>query len=226
MTAAEPNGHRQLTFAPHPDLPELLAHHGVAPLPPYIKRPPTEADRARYQTVYACVHGAVAAPTAGLHFTESFLAQLSARGVAVAPLTLHVGEGTFCAPVHEDLDRHVMEPEWYAISASTIAAIRGTRARGRRVLAVGTTSVRALETAWRDGPPPEETLTGWTELFIRPPFTFGATDALLTNFHLPRTTLFMLVAVFAGLETTLRAYRAAIDDRYRLASYGDAMLIL
>ena len=226
VTGAEPDGRRLLTFTPGTHLPELLARHGVAPLPPYIKRLPTEADRTRYQTVYARAPGAVAAPTAGLHFTEPFLAQLAGMGVEIASLTLHVGEGTFRAPVHEALERHGMDPEPYIIPASTVDAVGAARAAGRRVLAVGTTSVRALETAWHDGPPPQRTLTGTTDLFIKPPFDFRVTDAFLTNFHQPRTTLLMLVAAFAGLETTLDAYRTAIEARYRLFSYGDAMLIL
>lgn len=202
---------------------ELLERYGAVPLPPYIEHAPSADDQSRYQTVYARHPGAIAAPTAGLHFDEPALARLQAQGVGLAYVTLHVGAGTF-QPVREtSIEAHKMHREWYAISPSTVAAITATRARGGKVFAVGTTSLRALESAARDG-----TLRAGsadTELFIRPGFQFHVVDRLLTNFHLPKSTLMMLVSAFAGFAPIRRAYAHAIAQRYRFFSYGDAMLI-
>jgi S-adenosylmethionine:tRNA ribosyltransferase-isomerase len=202
----------------------LCEAHGEMPLPPYISRPaPVAADRERYQTVFARAVGAVAAPTAGLHFTDEVLAALAARGIERVPLTLHVGLGTF-APVREErLDDHAMHEERYDLPAATAEAIGRARAEGRPVVAVGTTVVRALESAWqgegvRPGP-------GATRIFLRPGHRFRAFDRLLTNFHMPRSTLLVLVSAFAGRERVLDAYRAAVAARYRFFSYGDAMLL-
>lgn len=206
-----------------PDL--AIARYGHVPLPPYIRRKDEPADRSRYQTVYAEHTGSVAAPTAGLHFTRELLAAIEARGTCVASVTLHVGPGTFRPVEVNDPSRHILEPEWYRVPVDTAGAIRRTRAEGGRVWAVGTTCVRTLEAvASRTGEVAAG--EGWTDLFIRPPYEFRAVDRLLTNFHLPRSTLLMLVAAFAGYEVTLSAYRHAVDRRYRFYSYGDAMLVV
>jgi len=202
-----------------------LEQVGEVPLPPYIARPggPTVADRARYQTVYARAPGAVAAPTAGLHFTPALLAELADRGVETRMLTLHVGPGTF-QPIRVDpLEAHVMAPERYVIPPATADGVNRARAAGRRVVAVGTTTVRALEAAGVDGR--LEAGPGEADLFIRPGHRFRLVDALLTNFHLPRSTLLALVAAFAGWETVRTAYEEAVRRRYRFYSFGDAMLI-
>jgi S-adenosylmethionine:tRNA ribosyltransferase-isomerase len=205
-------------------LAEILGRVGRLPLPPYIQREPTPLDRERYQTIFARVPGSVAAPTAALHFTEQVLSELEARGVRSASVTLDVGPGTFL-PVREDIATHRMHAERYDVPEATAAAIERTRADGHRVVAVGTTVVRTLEAASdpatgrvRPGP-------GDTRLFITPGFQFRQVDALLTNFHLPRSTLLMLVSAFAGREPTLAAYREAVKQRYRFFSYGDAMFI-
>lgn len=202
---------------------DWLERHGELPLPPYIARPAAEADARRYQTVYARVPGAVAAPTAGLHFDEALLARLENRGVRLARITLHVGAGTFLPVRDADLSRHRMHRERYVVPHETVDAIASARARGGRVLAVGTTSLRALEAAAAGG----DLVAGAaeTDLFIRPGYRFRVVDRLLTNFHLPRSTLLMLVAAFAGLEAVRRAYAHAIASRYRFFSYGDAMLV-
>jgi S-adenosylmethionine:tRNA ribosyltransferase-isomerase len=203
---------------------ELLERAGSLPLPPYIEHAPGEDDEARYQTVYARHPGAVAAPTAGLHFDEALFAALEAAGVSRAFVTLHVGAGTFLPVRDDDVSRHVMHAERYHVPAGTAEAVAATRARGGRVVAVGTTSMRTLESAARD----DGTLAaGWgeTALFIRPGFRFRAVDALVTNFHLPKSTLMMLVAAFAGLPAIRAAYAHAIERRYRFFSYGDAMLL-
>jgi S-adenosylmethionine:tRNA ribosyltransferase-isomerase len=192
------------------------------PLPPYIERAPTAADRERYQTVFARVPGAVAAPTAGLHFDETLLAAITARGVTTARITLHVGAGTFSPVRTERVEDHRLHPERFEIGADAVAAIERTRQRGGRIVAVGTTTVRALESAARRGLAP---MTGETDLFIYPGFEFRVVDRLVTNFHLPESSLLMLVAAFAGRETTLKAYRHAVAQRYRFFSYGDAMLL-
>jgi S-adenosylmethionine:tRNA ribosyltransferase-isomerase len=200
-----------------------LERHGEVPLPPYIARPAAAADRERYQTVYARTPGAVAAPTAGLHFDATLLAALAARGVEVADLTLHVGAGTFQPLRSDDLDAHRMHAEWLSVPAATVAAIAATRARGGRVVAVGTTVVRGLESAAAGGAlAPFE---GETRLFIRPGYRFAVVDALVTNFHLPESTLLMLVCAFGGCEAVLGAYAHAVRNGYRFFSYGDAMFV-
>ncbi len=205
------------------DVLPLLERAGSVPLPPYIQRQPGTMDEARYQTVYAKEPGAVAAPTAGLHFDVTMLDSVRRAGARLAFVTLHVGAGTFQPVRAEYIDQHVMHSERYRIPKETAAAVARTRAEGGRVLAVGTTSLRALESGYEHG----ELRAGCAEtrLFIRPGYRFRAVDCLLTNFHLPRSTLLMLVAAFAGLDNVRRAYRHAIEMRYRFFSYGDAMLI-
>jgi S-adenosylmethionine:tRNA ribosyltransferase-isomerase len=203
---------------------ERIASIGALPLPPYIRRPATAADAERYQTVFARHDGAVAAPTAGLHFSTALLAELEAAGHSLARLTLYVGPGTFAPLRVEELDEHPMHAERFHVPEETAAAIAAARAEGRTVLAIGTTVVRALESAVAD----DGTLRageGRTNLFIRPPYQFRAVDALLTNFHLPRSTLLALVMAFGGEEPVRAAYREAVAARYRFFSYGDAMLI-
>ena len=200
-----------------------LERVGEVPLPPYVRRAPTPADRERYQTVYARVPGAVAAPTAGLHLSAELLAAIAAAGVRVATLTLHVGPGTFLPIRTDDLDQHVMAPEPSDIPPATVEAIGAARARGGRVVAVGTTTVRALESAWAEGA--VRAGPGAAALFIRPGHRFRVADALLTNFHLPRSTLLALVAAFAGWDRIRAAYAEAVRLGYRFYSYGDAMLI-
>jgi S-adenosylmethionine:tRNA ribosyltransferase-isomerase len=204
---------------------DLLAAHGHVPLPPYIRKGlDTAADRQRYQTVYAERAGSVAAPTAGLHFTPELLDRLSAAGVRTARVTLHVGLGTFAPIKADDPTRHAIHAEWCEVGQETVDAIREAKARGGRVVAVGTTTTRTLESAARpDGLRP---FRGETDLFIRPPFEFRVIDGLLTNFHLPRTTLLLLVQAFAGSELLQRAYAEAVAREYRFYSYGDAMLVL
>jgi S-adenosylmethionine:tRNA ribosyltransferase-isomerase len=208
---------------------DLLGRHGQVPLPPYIRKArgsddERPGDRERYQTVYARRHGAVAAPTAGLHFTPEVFEALDRRGVGRAFVTLHVGPGTFQPVQVEDVAGHHMQAEWGELSPATAAAVAACKARGSRVVAVGTTSVRVLETAARGGE--VRPWSGQTDLTIRPPFTFHAVDALLTNFHLPRSSLLLLVAAFTGLESMHEAYRVAVANEYRFYSYGDAMLLL
>ncbi len=207
------------------ELMSALARHGRMPLPPYIRRPAAEpADDADYQTIFARRDGAVAAPTAGLHFTPRLLQALDEAGVRRAHVTLHVGAGTFLPVKTEDVSAHVMHREWAELPAATAAAIAETRARGGRVVAVGTTSLRTLEgvAALRGGIEP---WSGDIDLFIRPGFRFRAVDLLLTNFHLPKSTLFMLVSAFAGLGRMRAAYAHAVASGYRFFSYGDACLI-
>ena len=202
---------------------ELMRAHGHMPLPPYIQRPDTELDQERYQTVFGERPGAVAAPTAGLHFDRDMLDRLSGMGVETARVTLHVGAGTFQPVRVQDLDRHKMHSEWLEVGESTVQAVAETRARGDRVVAVGTTSVRCLETAAAGGR--LAPYRGDTRLFIRPGYGFQVTDALLTNFHLPESTLLMLVCAFSGYERTMDAYRHAVEAGYRFFSYGDAMFL-
>ncbi len=215
----------------------VMERFGAVPLPPYIRRAPDERDRERYQTVYARVDGSVAAPTAGLHFTPAVLDEVAAREVAVAEIVLHVGPGTFKPVEADDPARHVMHAEWFEVPTAAADTINQAKARGGRVWAVGTTAARVLETLGAAAPatsapsaPPAPAVlhptSGWTDLFIYPPFPFRVVDALLTNFHLPRSTLLMLVAAFAGHEATMAAYREAVRERYRLYSYGDAMAIV
>lgn len=245
------DGTRLVRLAGDGDPWSLIQRHGRVPLPPYIVRdargepgggregradgdgrPRRDGawrarddaeDRERYQTVYSSPSGSVAAPTAGLHFTREMLAAVKARGARLVSLTLHVGFGTFRPVTADRIDEHEVAREAYRFSSSAAAALNATRAGGGRVFAVGTTSCRVLETVAAGGP--FQPGRGWTNLFIRPPYAFRAVDALVTNFHLPRSSLLMLVAAFAGRELTLEAYAHAIRERYRFYSYGDAMLI-
>jgi S-adenosylmethionine:tRNA ribosyltransferase-isomerase len=226
IVAARPDGRYGVSFGAV-DVPALLASAGEVPLPPYIHRPdgPLALDRERYQTVFASRPGAVAAPTAGLHFSHELLGCLRDAGVDLAFLTLHVGPGTFLPVRQQDLDRHVMEAEWCEVPSETVTAVQRAKEQGRRVIAVGTTSTRALESAYDE----RAGLTAgsrWADLFIRPGHHFRVIDALLTNFHLPGSTLLALVAAFAGRHEVLSVYREAVRLRYRFYSYGDAMLIL
>ncbi len=215
------------TASPSTDEPaiDVLRRFGTVPLPPYIRRKRgTESDWQRYQTTYARRPGAIAAPTAGLHFTPELLAACSDRGIDQSFVTLHVGIGTFRPISVERLSEHVMHREWCEISEETCRLLAETRRRGGRIVAIGTTSVRTLETASRNGA--VQPWSGETNLFIRPPHQFRAVDCLLTNFHLPRSTLLVLVSSLAGLELIRKAYEAAVRERYRFYSYGDSMLIL
>ena len=214
---------RRLRFAGTGPLASWLELHGEMPLPPYIARRPETADATRYQTVYAREPGAVAAPTAGLHFDEALLAAIAAGGVERAFVTLHVGAGTFHPVKTENLALHRMHTEWYRIPRETVDAVAATVARGGRVVAVGTTTLRALESAAAGGR--LEAGPGETALFVTPGFRFRVVDRLLTNFHLPKSTLLMLVAAFAGYDNIRAAYAHAIAQRYRFFSYGDAMLL-
>lgn len=213
-----------LRFDTREPVEKLLARLGRMPLPPYIARDADSIDEARYQTVYARAPGAVAAPTAGLHFDEATLEALRARGVDFGYVTLHVGAGTFQPMRAEQLEHHVMHREWLNVGAELVEKIRRARARGGRVIAVGTTVVRALESSLRDGE--VQPFAGETQIFIFPGYKITSIDALITNFHLPESTLLMLVSAYAGRELILRAYRHAVAQRYRFFSYGDAMLIL
>jgi S-adenosylmethionine:tRNA ribosyltransferase-isomerase len=205
-------------------LDQVLASYGRVPLPPYIDREPEPMDRERYQTVYAKERGSVAAPTAGLHFTHELLDRLTEQGVGRAAVTLHVGIGTFRPIETADPAHHVMHAENFSVSPSAAAKINEARAQGGRVWAVGTTAVRTLETVTTDEGV-VEARTGSTRLFIRPPYSFKAVDGLITNFHLPRSTLLMLVAALGGYDRTMSAYAEAIRDGYRFYSYGDAMAL-
>ena len=204
---------------------EAIERHGHVPLPPYIGRPDADADVERYQTVYAEQTGSAAAPTAGLHFTPELLAALAARDVRRVDIVLHVGAGTFKPVEVEDPAEHVMHEEWFEIPERAARSLNETRRAGGHVWAVGTTSARTLESAVRDDGTFVPT-SAETRLFIRPPWRFRAVDRLITNFHLPRSTLLMLVAAFAGYELAMRAYKEAIDAEYRFFSYGDAMAVL
>jgi S-adenosylmethionine:tRNA ribosyltransferase-isomerase len=220
-------GEVTLAFAFHgPVLDQAIAERGDMPLPPYIasRRPPDEQDRSDYQTLFAREEGSVAAPTAGLHFTERLLADLSMREIGLARVTLHVGAGTFLPVKAEDTAEHRMHGEWGSVSAETAAALNGARSRGGRIVAVGSTALRLIETAAGvDGT--LRAFAGETALFITPGYRFRAVDMLISNFHLPRSTLFMLVAAFCGLDVMQRAYAHAIAAGYRFYSYGDACLL-
>jgi len=218
-------GLRRVRFVGALDARATLAKYGEVPLPPYIRRAPRAEDRERYQTVYATHDGSVAAPTAGLHFTSELLARIRAKGVAVADLDLHVGPGTFKPVQESDVANHRMESEDFDVSEAAAAAINERRQAGGRVWAIGTTVARTLETCAgaRGIIVPG---AGQTRLFIHPPFAFRAVDRLLTNFHLPRSTLLMLVCAFGGYERVMEAYRAAVSERYRFYSYGDAMVVV
>ena len=204
---------------------EWLRQYGRMPLPPYLKRSPTDQDREWYQTLFAQHEGAIAAPTAGLHFTPDLLARLQQRGIGLTTVTLHVGVGTFRPVMVDQIEDHRMGAEWIEVGATTVRAIEQVRAMGRRIVAIGTTVVRALETAARpDGQ--IRPYRGETDMFVTPGFPFKVADALLTNFHLPRSTLLMLVSALAGTEFLRQAYAEAVRERYRFYSYGDAMLVL
>jgi S-adenosylmethionine:tRNA ribosyltransferase-isomerase len=208
------------------DLAHTLARLGQTPLPPYIRRDADSEDRERYQTVFARVDGAVAAPTAGLHLSHELLQALEARGIWRVPVLLHVGPGTFRPVAAPDPREHTMDEEYFEVGEESAARIRSNRTRGGRVIAVGTTTVRALESACDANGGEIGPANGWTRKLILPGYRFQAVDVLLTNFHLPRTTLLLLVAAFAGEELTRAAYAHAITQRYRFYSYGDAMLIV
>jgi len=207
-------------------LADAIERIGHIPLPPYIARPDEASDRVRYQTVYAREAGSVAAPTAGLHFTDRVLDELRTRGVERVSLTLHVGYGTFKPVRVENVDEHEVDPEFYTVSPSTAEALTNALQTGRRIVAVGTTTTRALESLTVDAFGRVQPSDGSTSLFIHPSHRFRVVQGLITNFHLPRSSLLMLVAAFAGREQILAAYREAIDHRYRFYSYGDAMLIV
>ncbi|TAL87662.1 MAG: tRNA preQ1(34) S-adenosylmethionine ribosyltransferase-isomerase QueA [Candidimonas sp.] len=208
---------------------DLLDRYGSTPLPPYITHAAQQQDEERYQTVYAREPGAVAAPTAGLHFDNAMLARLAAQGIGESFVTLHVGAGTFQPVRVEHLDEHVMHSEHYSVSAQTLQQIRATRAAGGRIIAVGTTSVRALESVAQhcglEASIDDHPVQGDTRLFITPGYRFQVIDALITNFHLPQSTLLMLISALAGMDPIRRAYAHAIQSRYRFFSYGDAMFI-
>jgi S-adenosylmethionine:tRNA ribosyltransferase-isomerase len=221
-------GHWRMAPDSTEDYVELLSRFGQVPLPCYIRRGRAEEpDRERYQTVYACRFGAVAAPTAGLHFTPRVMDRLRERGIGYSFITLHVGAGTFQPIKTADYTQHRMHSEWGQLSTESAAAVSACKQRGGRVVAVGTTSVRVLERAGQKGSPHQlQSWTGETDLFIYPSYSFRVVDALITNFHLPRSSLLLLVAAFAGDHLLQEAYKAAIAEAYRFYSYGDAMLIL
>jgi S-adenosylmethionine:tRNA ribosyltransferase-isomerase len=214
-------GLRRVRFVGALDARATLEKYGEVPLPPYIRRPPTKADQERYQTVYAAHEGSVAAPTAGLHFTTELLSRIRDRGTAITEIDLHVGPGTFKPVETETLDEHVMHPEIFEISEMAASSVN----EARTVWAVGTTVVRALESA-ADREGRVRPGAGKTSLFIRPPYEFNVVDHLITNFHLPRSTLLMLVCAFGGYERVMAAYREAVREGYRFYSYGDAMLVI
>jgi S-adenosylmethionine:tRNA ribosyltransferase-isomerase len=211
------------TAQPETNVAVILEQLGHMPLPPYIERQDSETDRDRYQTIYARQKGAVAAPTAGLHFDDAMLQDIQQRGIELAFVTLHVGAGTFQPVRVDNIAEHKMHSEWMQLSDEVVEAVRRTRDRSGRVIAVGTTSVRCLESAAQEGE--LQPYSGETDIFITPGFQFRVVDALLTNFHLPESTLLMLVSAFAGHDNIMRAYRHAMAERYRFFSYGDAMFI-
>ena len=222
------SGNRCVRFEGKGSLDDLLKTHGQVPLPPYIRRGDHTSDKERYQTVYARVRGSVAAPTAGLHFTPDLLAKIEALGVSLARVLLHVGPGTFQPVKADDVRDHKMDAEFWKIDEDTAETINQCRANGGRVIAVGTTSVRTLESAavkngsnWQLKPG-----SSWTHIFIYPPYDFRLVDGLITNFHLPESTLLMLVAAFMGRNFAMRAYREAVHKAYRFYSYGDAMMVV
>ncbi|HNW61008.1 MAG TPA: tRNA preQ1(34) S-adenosylmethionine ribosyltransferase-isomerase QueA [bacterium] len=219
------SGGRVVRFNYSGDFYEIVDRIGKSPLPPYIKREPEPSDKERYQTVYAQERGAVAAPTAGLHFTPALLKKIKAKGIKVVPITLHLGLGSFRTVVVEDLSRHKMDSEFFEISDEAAAAINETMRNKHKVIGVGTSVVRALEAnvtseGWA------KSGHGWTDKFIYPPYDFKIVDRLITNFHLPQSTLLMLISAFAGRDLVFKAYRKAIRDKFMFFSYGDSMLIL
>jgi S-adenosylmethionine:tRNA ribosyltransferase-isomerase len=221
----EKNGKGKIAFPGRADTINILKKVGHVPLPPYIKRKDEDLDRDRYQTVFAEKDGSIAAPTAGLHFTHSLIQSLRDQGVSLATITLHIGTGTFTPVKVKEVEDHVMGAEWVEIPESTAEEIEHAKQRGGRVIAVGTTTTRALE-SFSDGNGGMRQGKGMTSLFIRPPYRFRVIDGLVTNFHLPKSTLVMLVSAFAGRELLMEAYGEAIERKYRFYSYGDAMLIL
>jgi len=214
-------GQRLVRFTHQGDFYQTLEKVGQVPLPPYIDRQPMEADKNRYQTIYAKEEGAVAAPTAGLHFTPELMQKVKAKGVEVLEILLHVGWGTFKGVEIEDIREHKMDAEYYKISRETAEKIKKGKLENRRIIAVGTTTSRALESFGQSGK-----LSDWTEIFIYPPYQFKIVDLLVTNFHLPKSTLIMLVSALAGRENVMNAYQQAIENRYRFYSYGDAMMVV
>jgi len=219
------SGGRVVRFNYNGNFFSIVEKLGQAPLPPYIKREPEPLDKERYQTVFAKVRGAVAAPTAGLHFTKELLNALKKKGVTIVPIVLHVGLGSFRPVQVEDLSRHKMDSEFYEVYEDSADKINEIKKNGGRIVAVGTTVVRALETAVTSDHHVKAE-KGWTDKFIYPPYEFKVVDALVTNFHLPGSTLLMLVSAFAGHDFVFKAYRKAVREKYRFYSYGDAMLIL
>ncbi|MFH1313771.1 MAG: tRNA preQ1(34) S-adenosylmethionine ribosyltransferase-isomerase QueA [Candidatus Eisenbacteria bacterium] len=220
-------GAKRVIEFPGVDVRTVIDEVGKVPLPPYIKRLPVESDIERYQTVYARKEGSVAAPTAGLHFSEELLAQIRKKGVGIASLTLHVGPGTFLPVKTDDPGEHMLDAEYFEMDGACCRSINAARREGGRVIAVGTTSVRTLETvAERSGGGDLKPQSGWTNKFILPPYDFQVVDALVTNFHLPRSTLLMLVCAFAGRDLIMKTYDEAVGLKYRFFSYGDAMLIV
>ncbi len=228
VTEVLDSGHRRIQFEGKDSLKRVLARYGHTPLPPYIDREDTPEDRERYQTVFGKTEGAIAAPTAGLHFTSEALDRIREAGVNVAPVLLHIGAGTFKPVVANDPRQHVMESEYFQVGSEAAGTINRCRREGGRIIAVGTTSVRVLESncvqdnnGWVIQPG-----SGWTQLFIYQPYSFRLVDGLITNFHLPKSTLLMLVSAFAGREFVMEAYEEAVREKYRMYSYGDAMVIL
>ncbi len=219
------SGGRVVRFNYNGDFFEAVERLGQSPLPPYVKREPEAMDKERYQTVYARVRGAVAAPTAGLHFTKELMRKIENKGVKIAPIVLHLGLGSFRPVNVEDLSRHKMDSEYYEISEDSARKINETMKQGGKIVVVGTSAMRALETevtseGW------VKSNRGWTDKFIYPPYEFKIADAMVTNFHLPGSTMLMLVCAFAGRDFVFKAYRKALKDKFRFLSYGDAMLIV
>ncbi|WP_077603154.1 tRNA preQ1(34) S-adenosylmethionine ribosyltransferase-isomerase QueA [Oceanobacillus sojae] len=223
-TEIKEHGGRTVTFTYDGIFYEILDELGEMPLPPYIKEQLSEKDR--YQTVYAKEKGSAAAPTAGLHFTEELLQQIKDKGVEVIFITLHVGLGTFRPVSVDSIEEHTMHSEFYRMSEGASEALNNAKAEGRRIISVGTTSTRTLETIARDNNGIFVETSGWTDIFIYPPYQYQAIDGLITNFHLPKSTLIMLVSALAGKNEVLHAYREAVKERYRFFSFGDAMLII
>ena len=216
---------RFLFDGPEEEFKKVLTSLGETPLPKYIKRKPDEEDRERYQTVYAKHEGAVAAPTAGLHFSKELIKRLEIKGVRFAEVTLHTGLGTFRPIEVEDLSKHKMDAEYYAIEEQACKIVNKAKQDGRRICSIGTTTMRAMETSFTAEKmlKPSE---GWTNIFIHPPYNFSISDALVTNFHLPKTSLLIMTCAFAGFDLTMEAYQKAIKDKYRFFTYGDAMLVI
>jgi S-adenosylmethionine:tRNA ribosyltransferase-isomerase len=216
---------RFLFDGPEEEFKRVLTSLGETPLPKYIKRKPDEEDRERYQTVYAKHEGAVAAPTAGLHFSKELIKRLEIKGIRFAEVTLHTGLGTFRPIEVEDLSKHKMDAEYYAIEDQACKIVNKAKLDGHRICSIGTTTMRAMETSFTAEKllKPSE---GWTNIFIHPPYKFSISDALVTNFHLPKTSLLIMTCAFAGFDLTMEAYQKAIKDKYRFFSYGDAMLVI